>query len=233
MTEMMANTTAWKMQKPSTEKNEIQQSFKLLDVSSNELLNPNPKSRLLPRELSSVGVSFSEPFVVGKTVESVVVVVATFDEVGPTVVVVVVDLAFVDRVVDVVVVVVVDRVVDVVEVVVVDRVVVDRVVVDRVVVVTTVVVVDLTVVGPTVVVVEVVIVGLAVVVVVLGVEGRTFVGRTVVVVVVDVVGRVVVDPVSPSRTIWHVDRRHSSEDRQTFLPTFLITEFSKHSVNRL
>jgi hypothetical protein len=30
-----------------------------------------------------------------------------------------------------------------------------------------------------------------------------------------------------------VARRHSSGDRQTFLPTFLIAEFSMHSVNRL
>jgi hypothetical protein len=216
MTKMMANTTASKMQKPRTEKNEIQQSFKLSDVSSNELLNPNPKLRLSLRELSSAGVSFSEPSVVGATVDGVVVVVvATVDEVDTTVVVVVVGLAFVDRVVDVVVVVVLDRVVDVAVVVVVDRVVVDRVVVDRVVVVTTVVVV------------EVVIFGLTVVVVGLGVVGRT------VVVVVEVVVRVVVDPVSPSITSSQVDKRHSSGDRQMFLPNVLITELSMHSVNRL
>jgi hypothetical protein len=194
------------MQKPRTEKNEIQQSFKLSDVSSNELLNPNPKLRLSLRELSSAGVSFSEPSVVGATVDGVVVVVvATVDEVDTTVVVVVVGLAFVDRVVDVVVVVVLDRVVDVAVVVVVDL------------------VVDVA----TVVVVEVVIFGLTVVVVGLGVVGRT------VVVVVEVVVRVVVDPVSPSITSSQVDKRHSSGDRQMFLPNVLITELSMHSVNRL
>jgi hypothetical protein len=80
--------------------------------------------------------------------------------------------------------------------------------------------------------VEVVGVDRVVVVTTVVVVGLVVDGRTVVV-VVDVVDRVVVDPVSPSSTSWHVARRHSSGDRQTFLPTFLIAEFSMHSVNRL